>query len=177
MHTRRKLLRSTAINSGFLAEVMNASRSRRQVLVLDCCYSGAFSRGMIAKSDPSIPLTDYFQGAGRIVLTASDSMQYAFEEGNLMGSGTGSMFTRILVCGLETGQAEVEGLIERQKRTFEDEYEVLKDKLRSANLNLAQGLFSVSVHSSAMLDQIRVRRHLPFLRRVQQSSGAKKGLI
>jgi hypothetical protein len=44
-----------------------------------------------------------------------------------------------------TGQAEVEGLIERQKRTFEDEYELFKDKLRSVNLNLAQGLFSLSV--------------------------------
>ncbi len=44
-----------------------------------------------------------------------------------------------------TGQAEVEGLIERQKRTFEDEYELFKDKLHSVNLNLAQGLFSLSI--------------------------------
>jgi hypothetical protein len=43
------------------------------------------------------------------------------------------------------GRPDVEDLIERQRLTFEDEYDLFKDKLRSINLNLAQGLFSLSV--------------------------------
>jgi len=43
------------------------------------------------------------------------------------------------------GKVEIEGFIERQKQTFEDEYAIFKDKLRGANLSLANGLFSLSV--------------------------------
>lgn len=44
-----------------------------------------------------------------------------------------------------TGLDHIDGLIERQKQAFNDEYEVFKDKLLSANLSLAQALFSLSV--------------------------------
>jgi uncharacterized caspase-like protein len=39
------LLTGTAVPASFLTEEMDASRSRRQVLILDCCHSGAFARG------------------------------------------------------------------------------------------------------------------------------------
>lgn len=44
-NTNRFRLRSTAIKSDFIHEVMDQSRSKRQVLILDCCYSGAFAQG------------------------------------------------------------------------------------------------------------------------------------
>jgi hypothetical protein len=105
--TRRKLLRSTAISANFVNEVMRRSRSRRQVLLLDCCYSGAFARGMVAKSDKGISTGDHFEGRGRVVLTASDAMQYSFEGDEVKGEGVRSIFTRTLVHGLETGQADL----------------------------------------------------------------------
>ncbi|MCP4541177.1 MAG: SUMF1/EgtB/PvdO family nonheme iron enzyme [Chloroflexi bacterium] len=112
-NTRRKLLRSTGISANFVNNVMRNSRSRRQVLILDCCYSGAFARGMIARADKAIGTKERFEGRGRVVLTASDSMQYAFEGDQLEGEGIRSVFTHVLVQGLETGEADLnrDGLV------------------------------------------------------------------
>jgi uncharacterized caspase-like protein len=42
--TQFKKLSSTAVWASFIKNEMNNSRSRRQVLILDCCHSGAFGR-------------------------------------------------------------------------------------------------------------------------------------
>ena len=44
-NTSRARLRSTAIRSDFIREAMDQSRSKRVVLILDCCNSGAFAHG------------------------------------------------------------------------------------------------------------------------------------
>jgi hypothetical protein len=80
------------------------------ILVLDCCYSGAFARGLIPRADKTIHTKEYFdQGRGRIVLTASDAMQYSFEENALRVEVTnpGSIFTRAIVDGLKTAKADL----------------------------------------------------------------------
>jgi Caspase domain len=103
-------LDTTAIPAEFVNRQMSRSRSRRVVLMLDCCYSGAFARGMMARADPAIDLRDRFEGRGRIVLTASSAMEYAFEDAELSGRrGQPSVFTRALVQGLETGKADRDG--------------------------------------------------------------------
>ena len=53
-NTNRFRLRSTAIKSDFIREAMDQSRSKRQVLILDCCNSGAFSYGTKAATGVSI---------------------------------------------------------------------------------------------------------------------------
>jgi uncharacterized caspase-like protein len=52
-------------------EVMDHSRARRNVLLLNCCYSGAFAAGRSAKGDPSIHTPERLRSKGRAVLTAS----------------------------------------------------------------------------------------------------------
>jgi uncharacterized caspase-like protein len=47
--TRRKMLRTTAISADLVNDLMRYSRSLRQVLILDCSYSGAFARGMVSR--------------------------------------------------------------------------------------------------------------------------------
>jgi Caspase domain len=106
-NTRSDLLRSTAIPAGFIHDVMANSRSRRQVLVLDCCHSGAFARGMVAKSGGRVGIGERLQGRGRVILAASDAMQYAFEGTEVSGGAASSMFTRSLVGGLRTGGADL----------------------------------------------------------------------
>ena len=108
--TNRMTLRTTSISASLVNDLMRSSRSRRQVLLLDCCYSGAFAKGMIAKSGAvgtSIRTNDYFQGRGRVVLTASDAMQYAFEEDELVEEGAvNSIFTSAVVDGIESWKAD-----------------------------------------------------------------------
>jgi len=108
--TNRTTLRTTSISASLVNDLMRSSRSRRQVLLLDCCYSGAFAKGMIAKSGAvgtSIRTNDYFQGRGRVVLTASDAMQYAFEEDELVEEGAvNSIFTSAVVDGIESWKAD-----------------------------------------------------------------------
>jgi Caspase domain len=107
-NTRREALMFTAISGAQLNDAMDASRSRRKVLVLDCCYSGAFPGGRTAKADEGVQTLERFQGKGRAVLTASDSTQYAFEGDDLRGSGTSSVFTRYLVEAISSGAADLD---------------------------------------------------------------------
>src|SRR5580704_3650439 len=100
--------RATAVSSHFINEVMSQSHSRRQILLLDCCYSGAFKEGMIAKGDDRAGAREQFQGQGRVVLTASDALQFSFEGEQVRGEGVRSVFTSALVHGLETGKADLD---------------------------------------------------------------------
>ena len=85
--TEHKLLRGTAIAASYITEEMDNSRSRRQVLILDCCHSGAFSRGIKAATGASVGTAAAFEGtgSGRVVLTATDSTQYAWEGDRVIG--------------------------------------------------------------------------------------------
>jgi hypothetical protein len=107
-NTRREALMFTAISAAQLNDAMDASRSRRKVLVLDCCYSGAFPAGRAAKDDEGVQTLERFQGRGRAVLTASDATQYAFEGDDLRGTGTSSVFTRHLVEAISSGAADLD---------------------------------------------------------------------
>jgi hypothetical protein len=107
-NTRRAALMFTAISAAQLNDAMDASPSRRKVLVLDCCYSGAFPAGRTAKADEGVQTLERFQGKGRAVLTASDATQYAFEGDDLTGSGTSSVFTRHLVEAIRSGEADLD---------------------------------------------------------------------
>ena len=68
---------------------MRASRSRSVVLLLDCCYAGAFAQGLTVRAAGDINVLDSFPqertggGRGRAVITASNAMEYAFEGNQL----------------------------------------------------------------------------------------------
>ncbi|HVN54507.1 MAG TPA: caspase family protein [Anaerolineaceae bacterium] len=108
--TEPNLLRGTAIPAGFITEEMDNSRSKRQVLILDCCHSGAFSRGMKGAPGSSVGTAAAFQGTGfgRVVLTATDSTQYAWEGDQVIGQAENSVFTRHLIEGLSSGKADLD---------------------------------------------------------------------
>jgi len=107
-NTIRSRLRSTAIKSDYIREAMDQSRSKRQVLILDCCNSGAFSQGTKAEIGGAMGMAKAFQGYGRFVLTASDATQFAWEGDQIIGETDNSLFTHFLVKGLE-GEADSDG--------------------------------------------------------------------
>ena len=111
--TQVNLLKATSIPSSFIADEMDSCRSRRQILVLDCCHSGAFARGTKGEQKAITETTFEGSGFGRVVLTASDSTQYALEGDQVIKQSELSLFTHFLLEGLKTGEADVnsDGLI------------------------------------------------------------------
>jgi GUN4-like/Caspase domain len=102
--TQKDRLRTTAVAASFVHDVMTSSRSRRQVVILDCCFSGAFATGMMAKDDSSVDIKTQLGGEGRAVLTASTATQYAFAQPD----EELSVYTRFLVEGIHTGAADTD---------------------------------------------------------------------
>jgi Putative sensor/Caspase domain len=107
--TLRDNLLFTGLSAEHIDQAMDGCMSRQKVLVLDCCYSGAFPGGRLAKGDPSVHALERFQGRGRIVLTASDATQYSFEGDQPHGQAAQSVFTRHLLAGLRDGSADLDG--------------------------------------------------------------------
>ena len=113
-------LPSTSVPAAFVREQMDHSRSRRIVLLLDCCYAGAFPAGLDPRSDVSdvrLDIERRFGGSGSAVLTASSALEYAFEPAGErlrdLGNAAASLFTGALLQGLRTGEADLDrdGLI------------------------------------------------------------------
>ncbi|WP_414578458.1 caspase, EACC1-associated type [Anabaena sp. CCY 9402-a] len=100
-----KLLPFTAVAGKDVHEQMNKSKSKRQVVILDCCFSGAFAKGLTAKDSGTINLEQHLGGEGRVILTASTSTQYAFNSDDL----DLSIYTHYLVEGIEKGAADKDG--------------------------------------------------------------------
>jgi hypothetical protein len=113
-NTRPNRLGSTAVSADFVQRCMRASRSRSIVLLLDCCYGGAFAQGVAVRASGNVNVRDAFPGGklgggrGRAVITASSAMEYAFEGDRLADdhSPQPSVFTSALVEGLATGDAD-----------------------------------------------------------------------
>jgi uncharacterized caspase-like protein len=101
-----RLNSATAIEARVVQKkYMDRSRSKRQVVILDCCFSGAFSEEEIARGQKSLSLDIRGQlgGEGRVVLTSSTETQDSFEDDN------GGIYTGYLVEGIENGSADTNG--------------------------------------------------------------------
>ena len=107
--TRKDRLGSTGVEAAWVLDQLEHCRARRQVLILDSCFSGAFAHG--AKGEADLGLRDRFvgHGRGRVVLTASAATEYSFEgEPTDAAAPAGSVFTAALVQGLRTGEADTD---------------------------------------------------------------------
>ena len=139
--TKLQRLAASGISSTFVNEQMGNSRSKRVVLLLDCCYSGAFARGFAPRGGAGVELKERLQGRGRVVLTASSAMEYAFEAGQLTADSAAqpSVFTTAVVEGLQTGEADRDG----DGRVSVDElYDFVFDRVREATPNQRPGIFA-----------------------------------
>jgi hypothetical protein len=137
-NTRPNRLGSTAVSADFVQRCMRAARSRSIVLLLDCCYGGAFARGVTVRASGDINVLSSFPqerpggGRGRAVITASSAMEYAFEGDQLAGDEEPrpSVFTTALVEGLTTGDADrdQDGWV-----SLNELYDYVFDKVREQN--------------------------------------------
>lgn len=100
---------ATAVSSAFLHSQLAASQAAAKLVMLDCCYSGAFSLGMVPKSGDQV---DHLQlkGRGTYVITATNALEYAFENRQRVDDRpVESLFTKAVLNGIRTGAADANG--------------------------------------------------------------------
>ncbi len=137
-NTRPNRLGSTAVAADFVQRCVRDSRSRSVVLLLDCCYGGAFAQGVTVRATGDVNVLDSFPqerpggGRGRAVITASSAMEYAFEGDQLADyqQRRPSVFTAALVEGLATGDADRD---EDGWVSLDELYDYVFDKVREQN--------------------------------------------
>lgn len=146
--TRRRRTAATAVAAGWLNDRLEDCRARSQIVILDCCHSGAFASG--AKGQADLALEQRFKpiGRGRIVLTASRGTEYSFEGDHPSGDGVRSVFTKAIVDGLRTGDADrdKDGLI-----TVTDMYHHVYERVRSAEPRQTPELFLYGAEGDVLL--------------------------
>ena len=150
-NTNRARLRSTAIRADYIRESMDQSRSRRQVLILDCCNSGAFAQGTKAETGGTMGTATTFEGTGygRVVLTASDATQFAWEGDKVIGESSNSLFTHYLVKGLE-GEADQDG---DGKITVDELYDYAYEQIVNITPKQTPGKWSYKQQGEIVLRQ------------------------
>ncbi len=129
----------TAVEAKFIHErYMSRSKSKRQVLILDCCFSGAFAKDMSAKEAVVVSINKEIEaqlgGEGRAVLTSSTATQVSFEDAG------GGVYTRYLVEGIEKGAADSDnnGVI-----TVDELHEYAKRKVQEAKPAMKPEIYAV----------------------------------
>jgi hypothetical protein len=128
--TLKNLLGSTAVGASWLRERLENCRATRQLVLLDCCFSGAYAN---RKGAAEVGVETLHGGRGSVVLTASRATEYSYEGEPVDGGAlAGSVFTTALVHGLRTGEADLDndGVI-----TTDEAYEYVYDYLRALGAN------------------------------------------
>ncbi|MGK5682685.1 caspase family protein [Actinoplanes sp. URMC 104] len=106
--TECDLLGSTAVSAEWVRECVHNSRSRATLILVDCCFSGGFIKGMQARSaGPNVEalVQDMPRGTGLAVLTASGDTEASFEDAEAADVRP-SYFTDALISGISSGAAD-----------------------------------------------------------------------
>ena len=126
--TEVDLLSATGVSAAWLSEQIDRSRSRRTVVLLDCCFSGSFPFGMRARAGGGVDAPEQLQGRGRVIITASNAMEYAYEGDRLVEGDAGpSVFTGAIIEGIQTGDADLDG---DRLISVDDLYDYVYDRVR-----------------------------------------------
>ena len=157
---------STAVDAGLVNRLIQYSRAQRIVLLLDCCYGGAFERGVVARAGGDVDVAAQFTlgspggGRGRVVITASSAMEYAFEGTTLTDDSgpTPSLFTGALVEGITSGEADrnQDGQV-----GLDELYDYIHDKVRTRTPNQTPSKWEFGVQGDLYIARNPRRRILP----------------
>ena len=154
---------ATAVPARFLQQQSMQCYARRQILILDCCYSGAFKDGWQAKA-AGLDLRQELGGEGRVVLTSSTATQTSFQQ----ESAELSLYTQYLVEGIETGAADGD----RDGKIFVRElHDYVKGKVQEAKPNMKPDILLDREGFDILLSKApRGDRSLDFRRLVEESA-------
>ena len=149
---------------------MRASQSQHQLLILDCCFSGAFAEGMGAKDDGAIDL-EGFGGKGKAVLTSSASIETssAPEAGDDL-----SMYTRFFVEGIRTGAADL------QQRGFVDAKDLhlyVESRLQELAPAMSPQLIAIGAGREIRLSRVPRDSTVLYRQKVEELAKRRRGVI
>ncbi len=100
-NTKLRALGSTSIPVERIKSFFDAASTRKKILILDCCYSGAAGAEFV-KGGVDDQLQLMSGGQGTFIMTASTAFQTAVEKpGDSLG-----LFTKHLVAGIRSGAAD-----------------------------------------------------------------------
>ncbi|MER7078271.1 Peptidyl-prolyl cis-trans isomerase (rotamase)-cyclophilin family [Saccharopolyspora kobensis] len=143
-NSRHDRLNATAVNAQFVRNQMDNTRSRGVVVLLDCCFAGAFPAGSAHRTGENAGVLDQLGGRGSAVMTSSSALEYSFEPDDpdgstVTGTAQSSVFTAALVKGLRTGAADRngDGLVD-----VDELYEFIYEEVRAARKPQTPGLDS-----------------------------------
>lgn len=100
-NTSRSHLEHTAYSLTELQTELEACRSQQQIIMLDCCFSGTYARGMIAPTDID-KIGQLLSSKRRALFTSPWSIDYSPKH----KSSNPSTYTQYLLNALETGMAD-----------------------------------------------------------------------
>ena len=101
-NTSKNRYRSHSVPASFIQNLSDDTYAQRQVIILDCCYSGAFAEGWQRKGDVPIELERELGRKGRVVLTSSSSTQVSFQQEDT----DLSLYTQYFLEGIQSGAAD-----------------------------------------------------------------------
>ncbi|MGC4805022.1 type VII secretion protein EccCb [Micromonospora sp. DT233] len=110
-NTEVEHLSSTAVSASFVRELLDESDAASSVILLDCCYSGAFEGQGLKTTDDLALDGELKTGYGRYVVTATNSVERA-DDGRPASETAPrlrSAFTETVIQGLSTGAADLTG--------------------------------------------------------------------
>ncbi|MCU0570388.1 MAG: caspase family protein [Oculatellaceae cyanobacterium Prado106] len=186
--------KASAIEARFIQDQMRGSRCKRQVIILDCCFSGAFAEGLPAKkallSEPIVTTLEAQLGVprvapepkmkGLIAPTPSSTAQRLGLEGRaILTSSTDSqpsfeergskisVYTRHLVEGLRTGAADLngDGVI-----LIEELHDFAKERVQEAFPDMKPEIYAIQEGYKIRLAQAKINDpELEYRKEVERS--------
>ncbi|MGK5740285.1 type VII secretion protein EccCb [Micromonospora sp. URMC 103] len=141
-------LSSTAISASFVRELLDECDAASTLILLDCCYSGAFE-GLGLKTTDDLAIDGELKtGQGRYVITATNSVERA-DDGRPASETEPrqrSAFTETVIQGISTGAADISG----QGRITPD------DLWRYVHLELPKRSAQTPCHFGSASDEIHI---------------------
>ena len=156
-NTTREHLRSTGVSDGFLRDVLRTCRAQSQVLVLDCCFGGAFTKAMLAKGEAdqvNIEATFGGVGSGRVIITASNARQFAFEDEGEVEALRRSVFTKTIVEGIRSGDADLD---QDQQISVDDLYKFAYRQIAIPGSNQTPTITNIGLEGTIVLARAKAR--------------------
>ena len=170
-NSSRELEETSAVSADFVHNIMDECSSQQQVVILDCCFSGAFPKNLVPKDDALIDIRRQLGGVGRAIMTSSTELQNSFAtEGERL-----SLYTFHLVEGIYTGQADLD---KDNRISIHDLHEYIKTRIQEDMPEMKPALYAEhqgeNIHLSKTLDTVEIsslkiptrprKRQRPFLR-------------